>query len=372
MIASIDVSSLSAAAQRLVQPTAPLKVQELAGRGVAPGIKPGEMIAVLLVLQASDRPTVKAAAEQTIKEPPPALLAGALGADLPPAVIDALVKAHAERIDVLEKLLGMATISMETVENLAKGAVEAVCELIATNEERLLACPRIIELLYLNKHTRMSTADRLVDLAVRGGIELTGIGAWREVAQAIKDELIAEPATEPTPDDVLFRETGELADRLASAEDEDTYAETNEGKEVLKDRYVPLYRRIADMTVSQKIRRAILGSKEERMLLVRDSNRMVQVAAARSPLLNESEVALISRNRNISEEVLRVIGSTPELVKSYVVKRNLVENPKTPVMIATRMVGHMRESDLKQIAKSKNITGPVQDAARRHLDRRKT
>ena len=46
------------------------------------------------------------------------------------------------------------------------------------------------------------------------------------------------------------------------------------------------------------------------MLLVRDSNRMVQVAAARSPLLNESEVALISRNRNISEEVLRAFQLT--------------------------------------------------------------
>lgn len=371
MIPSIDVSSFSAPAQKLVQPTAPLKVQELAGRGVAPGIKPGEMIAVLLVLRSSERPTVKAAAEQTLAQPPPALLAGALGADLQPAAIDALVKSHADRIEVLEKLLAMPSISMETVEDLAKSAGEAVCELIATNEERLLAFPRIIELLYLNKNTRMSTADRLVDLAVRGGIELTGIGAWREVVQAIQGELIAEPTAEPTPDDVLFRETAELAERLAGDAEEDTHAETEEG-EVLKDRYVPLYKRIADMPVSQKIRRAMLGSKEERMLLVRDNNRIVQSAAARSPLLNESEAALISRNRNISDEVLRVIGSTPELVKSYVVKRNLVENPKTPVMIAIRMVTHLRESDLKQLAKSKNITGPVQDAARRHLERRKT
>ena len=86
----------------------------------------------------------------------------------------------------------------------------------------------------------------------------------------------------------------------------------------------------------------------------------------------ESEAALISRNRNVADEVLRVIGSTPEWIRSYVVKKNLVENPKTPVMISTRLVNQLREADLRHIAKSKNVTGPVQDAARRQLERRKT
>ena len=44
----------------------------------------------------------------------------------------------------------------------------------------------------------------------------------------------------------------------------------------------------------------------------------------------------ISRNRNIGDEVLRVIASSPEWLKSYSVKKNLVENPKTPVTLAQR------------------------------------
>ena len=126
------------------------------------------------------------------------------------------------------------------------------------------------------------------------------------------------------------------------------------------------------MTMSQKIRRAMLGSKEERMLLVRDSNQVVCGAAIRSPLMQENEVVLISRNKNIGDEVLRVISSKPEWLKSYTVKKNLVENPKTPVSVAARLVQHLREADLRNVAKSKNVTGPVKDAARRHLDRRKT
>ena len=48
------------------------------------------------------------------------------------------------------------------------------------------------------------------------------------------------------------------------------------------------------------------------------------------------------------------------------------ENPKTPIMVSQRLVPHLREFDLKQLAKSKNITGAVRDAARRHLERRKS
>ena len=114
----------------------------------------------------------------------------------------------------------------------------------------------------------------------------------------------------------------------------------------------------------------MLGSKEERMLLVRDTNRLVAAAVVRSPMMQENEAALISRNRNWAPN--RILGTTPEWSKSYGIKKNLVENAKTPIMIATKMVPLLREFDLKQIAKSKNVTGAVKEAARRHLDRRKT
>jgi len=372
MIPPIDVAALSPAAQKIAAPTAPEKLQEMAAKGIAPGVRPADLLAVIVVLSGSERDGVRTAARKTLAAPPDQLVSGALSADLHPAVIDALARASLERRDVLDKLLAMPRVDMETVEDLAKRGSEAVAELIATNEERLLAHPRIIEQLYLNKNTRMSTSDRLIDLASRNGVALTGIPAFKELTLALENELIPEPSDEPTPDDLLFQETEEIAQALAGAPDEDTHHEDDEGQEILKERFLPLYKRLASMTMSQKIRRAMLGSKEERMLLVRDANRSVASAAIRSPLTQEPEVVLISRNRNISDEVLRVISASPEWLKSYQVKRNLVENPKTPVSVASKLVQHLRESDLKNVAKSKNVTGPVKDAARRHLDRRKT
>jgi hypothetical protein len=372
MIPPLDAAQLSPPAQKIASPGAPEKLQEMAARGIAPGIRPAEMVALLVILSTNERPVVRDTAEKTLAALPEPLLAGALGADLPPAAVHALASRYAGRADVLEKLVRMPQIAAETVQELARTGDEATTELIATNEERLLAAPRIIELLYMNKKTRMSTADRLLDLASRNGVALPGIPAFKEAQLAIQNELIPEPSPDPTPDDVLFQETQELAEVLAGAPDEDTHVEGDEGQEVLQDKFVPLYQRLAQMTMSQKIRRAMLGSKEERMLLVRDPNRMVASSVVRSPLMQENEVVLISRNRNISDEVLRIVGNTPEWLKSYAVKRNLVENPKTPVSLATRLVQHLRESDLRGIARSKNVTGPVQEAARRHLDRRKT
>ncbi len=374
MIEPIDLAALSGPAQKMGAAAAPLKLQEMAAKGVAPGIKPGEMVALLVIFAASERPTVKEAAEKTLRALPEPLLAGALGSDLPPAAIDILAQVYATRIDVLDRLLSMARTAPETVETLAQNGSEEVTELVAVNEDRLLKHPQIIERLYLNKRTRMSTADRLIDLAVRNGITLNGIAAFKEAALAIQDELIPMATPELSPDDLLFQETSELAEQLQqeTAAEEDTHVETPEGQEVVKDKFLPLYQRIANMTVSQKIRRAMLGSKEERMLLVRDTNRLVAAAVVRSPMMQENEAALISRNRNVSEDVLRIIGTLPAWSKSYVVKKNLVENGKTPIMISQRLVPMLREYDLKQIAKSKNITGAVKEAARRHLERRKT
>src|SRR4051812_24724651 len=182
MIEPVDLASLSGPAQKMAAAAAPLKLQEMAAKGVAPGIKPGDMVALLVVFAASERPTVKETADKTLHALPEPLLAGALGSDLHPAVIDALAQVYATRIDVLDRLLGMPRVAPETVETLAQHGSEEVTELVAVNEDRLLKHPQIIERLYLNKRTRMSTADRLIDLAVRNGITLNGIAAFKEAA----------------------------------------------------------------------------------------------------------------------------------------------------------------------------------------------
>jgi hypothetical protein len=121
------------------------------------------------------------------------------------------------------------------------------------------------------------------------------------------------------------------------------------------------------MSISQRIRRAMLGSANERMLLVRDKNKLVASAAIRSPKIQDNEIALISQSRAVSEEVLRIIAQNKAWVQDHQIKINLVMNPRTPFVFASKLVSYMRDNELKMIAKSKNVSGAISRAARQQL-----
>ncbi len=371
MIALPDVATLPEPAKQILADGAPPRLREMAARGIVLGLRPEAVVTVVAMLAARTGDPVAAVAEATLSALPGPLLQGALGATLDGFVVDALARRYARAHETLAKLLLMPTCAVETALHFAASGDERATELVATNQERLLAHPELIAALYMNKATRMSTCDRIVELAARNDVAVQGIPAWQEAKRAIEDELIAEPSEEALPDDVAFYEQQELAEGLTEEAGEDAFFEDGEGKEQVDDKFKPLYQRIAEMSVSQKVRRAMLGSKEERMMLIREQNKVVAAAAARSPLLKESEVAQIARNRGISEEVLRIIAGTNEWLKSYTVKHNLVLNSKTPIAISISLIHHLRESDLKRLSGDKNVSAAVQMAAKRHLQRKK-
>lgn len=366
MHADIELDKLGPSAQKVLSEGAPLPAQMMAAKGVVPGAKPHEIVIVIAVLATRTDEKLREAAFGTLAKLPPPILNGALTADLPGSVITQLASPYAGNHEVIEKLLRLPRITGEALEILAGAADERAGELIATNEELMLKHPVVIEKLYMNKRVRMSTADRLIELCVRNNIELS-IPAFKEAALAIKNELIAEPSEEPTFDDVLFRETQEVAENLGLRDDEDTHEVDEEGEEKVKEAAKPLYARMAEMTVSQRIRCATLGTAAERLLCVRDSNRLVAAAAAKSPLLKEPEAVQISASRVVSEDVLRILALNKDFVRNYQIKLNLVSNPRTPFTFSSRLVPMLRESELKMLAKSKNVSGAIVTAVKQQL-----
>jgi hypothetical protein len=372
MALAIDLSRLAQAAQRVLGAAAPLPAKMMAASGIVPGAPAGDVVAVVAVLTEHEDPKVASKAKETIAKLPPPILNGALGADLDAAVIALLSDAYAETADVVERLLRMSRIDVVALEILATRADERIGEIVATNEERLLENPTVIEKLYMNKRVRMSTADRILELAVRNNIELA-IPAFKEASQAIKNELIAEASAEPTYEDNLAREADAIGTQLAlDAAVEDTHVADEEGKEQVQEKLLPLHARLAEMTISQKIRRATLGTSAERLLLVRDSNRLVAAAAVQSPMLNENEAARISASRQVSDDVLRLIAMNREWTRNYQIKLNLVSNPRTPFTFTSRLVPHLHDHDVRSLSKSKNVPASVQQLARQQLMRKQS
>lgn len=371
MIPPLNVAALPPPAQKVLDPSSPAPLRAMAAKGVVPGLKPEHVVTVVAALTEHADAAVSSVAKNTLANLPPPVLNGALSADLEPGVIDLLARASLSRIDVIEKLLGAPRVTPESIVWLAKQGNEAMCELIATNETKLLANPDIIAALYMNKATRMSTADRLIDLAVRNQIEVKGIGAFREAAAALEGELIPEPSDEPSPDDVVFGEAEQLAaEILVDIEKEELHEVTPEGEEKPAVKVLPLHAMLAQLSISSKIRRAILGTAAERSLLVRDKNKLVASAAIRSPQVQEPEVVRFAASKNTHDDVLRIIGNNGEWLKNHQIKYNLVSNPRTPFVVASKLVLHMREHELKALERSRDVAQPVRQAATQQLKRK--
>jgi hypothetical protein len=377
-VPAIDPSTLPGPAQKILDPSGPAPLKAMAAKGLMPGLPPGAILAVLVVLSALPDANGETA-NKTLEKLPPPLINGALALqDLHPAVLDKLGPLYARDAAISEKILFHPQTVPDTVAAMAAVGTEGVCELIATNEERLLQVPAIIEALYKNPACRMSTADRMLELAVRNNIELN-IPAFAQAKAAIQGELIAEPTEEKTFDDEQFVEGFDKAAELRLNEGEDTHT-VNEltGQEEIAPVAKPLHAVWAELRPPAKIRLLTLSTldgerfdtKALRMLGVRDANPLVAVAAMNTPGVSDAEVVRIAGMRNVAEDVLREIAFNKDWTRHYMVKFNLVANPRTPFGQASKFVLHLRESDIKNLAKSKEVSGAIQAAAKQQMSRK--
>ncbi len=135
--------------------------------------------------------------------------------------------------------------------------------------------------------------------------------------------------------------------------------------ELSESQFESLYHQILNMGVAEKVKLAFLGNREARDILVRDPNKMVAIAAVRSPKIQESEIDAISKSKHVCDDVLRHIASTKEWSKLYHIKLNLANNSKTPIPLVMQFLPHLRELDLRKLAKSKNVSQVVATQARR-------
>ena len=112
---------------------------------------------------------------------------------------------------------------------------------------------------------------------------------------------------------------------------------------------------------------ALRGTREQRTVLVRDPNKVVAVAVLGSPKLNPTEVEAYARMTSVQDEVLSVIGASRCWVTHYPIVAALVGNAKTPLAIAMPLVTRLNERDLKLVARNRNVSDGVRAAARKFV-----
>jgi len=124
-----------------------------------------------------------------------------------------------------------------------------------------------------------------------------------------------------------------------------------------------LLQQIAKMTVAQRVQFAMKGASDARRTLIRDSNKVVQRAVLQSPRLTDQEVEAFASMANLTDEILRLIAGNRAFRKNYVVVRNLMNNPKTPLDVTLHMLPLLNAIDLKRLAMNKNIPETLRTTA---------
>jgi hypothetical protein len=170
-----------------------------------------------------------------------------------------------------------------------------------------------------------------------------------------------EPASVATASDDPIVETVEDDDEVTIVFDGDGEPGADAEAPAEGKRPQPL----SSMTVMQKMKIAMRGTREARAALIRDPNRLVSTAVLSSPKLTENEIEGFARMANVSEDVLRQIGSNRAWVKSYAVAANLVKNPKTPLAMSMHLLQRLNDRDVKMLTIDRNVPEPLRIAARK-------
>jgi len=94
---------------------------------------------------------------------------------------------------------------------------------------------------------------------------------------------------------------------------------------------------------------------------------MISASVLSSPKVSEPEIASYARMANVSEDVLRIIGTNRAWLKNYGVVVGLTKNPKTPLVMSMNLMNRLNDRDLQMLSIDRNVPEPLRVAARKKV-----
>ncbi len=338
-----------------------------AARGALP-LTPAELLLVQVLLAADEDAEIADAARTSLDAydaPTAEHLAADPATDV--AVLEFLA-ASPNRWPVAARLLAASTrVSPRTLRVIAASSLGEALAILVTNNQALSGDAELGRLLSVNPALggaeRLRLLDYLDELGKRKPEEV------EEEAPA-DDDIVLEPARDPflaalgidaeverlLPE--LGLDMGALADRselLGEAESEDEAS---------------LINRLQRMNIGQKLRVALFGGREERMVLIRDSNRLVSSAVVKNPKFTAHEAEAAANSRNVNTEVLRLVARHRDFGQTYSIQHSLVKNPRVPPDLQLPLVPVLNDRDLRLLLKNRNISEMVRRQAKKIIETR--
>lgn len=334
---------------KAIDPTAPVPIRMMAARGIVAGAKPADILQIQFALSYDPTEAIATAAKKALSETPANVIKGAVHEKTHGGVLDIVARARGEDEDLIEFIVLKKQVQDDTLMFLAETSPSLkVVEIIGKNQERLLQNPKILESLKKNPVTPKSLIDVTVAFLQMAGVLPTG----------------AEARTQGLPERIDTK----AIDAIIGDEVFDESLTHEAGGEASVDEKKTLLQKIAEMTVSKKVKLAFKANKEARQILLRETNRVVVQAVLNSGRITDGEIVTMAQNPVTSSEILRTIDKNRDWVKNYQVKKALACNPKTPQVIAMHWVKMLRFGDIQGIARSSNVPPAIRAIARQMME----
>jgi hypothetical protein len=328
---------------------APRRILEFAARGFVP-LSPADLVrAVASIAAFGDRELLPLCEETFRSFEPEALAEAARATGARPEQLDGIARRTHDR-RTLEAILQHRSTAISTLVWLARRVPPELQDVLVTNQARLLAAPEIVESLFENP-------DLSTDIRRRADEFLEEFFLKKEREEGEPLEEAEEAAEQPAP---------EVAGTPPASGASPTHAPEPDEEAVSKDVLI----RLTSLSVAQRIRVAFRGNREERLFLVRDTNRLVSTAVLKSPKTNEADAEAIANMKSVSEDVLRAIAHRREWMKKYSLMSAIVRNPRSPIDVTLSLIPRLSQRDQSTLSTDRNVPEAVRVTARRIVQRR--
>ncbi len=364
MLASTDSSASEDLVTLLRSGLAPREIRLFAARGLLP-LDPDDSLRALLAVVRDGDPETSSTARRSLRATPPDRLADFVAAGGAEAEELDLLAHECDDPFVLEQIVRSRAAGDETLLFLAKTATGRPQEALIANQARLLAQPALVRALLENPALATEGRRLLTELTEEFFVK----EAQRRDAEARRAEEDLAAATAEEPKDLEGAE-GLEEEELEESEEEPESSGTEEapaGKGEDSLFIGAIYRRIGLMSIPEKINLAHKGTKEERRILIGDTNKLVGMAVLKARTVSINEVESFAAMRNLDEELYRRIAQSREWMRKPAVALALVHNPRTPLDIALPLLKRLAVRDLRAVVRDRNLAPVLRSAARRFL-----
>lgn len=353
-------SSVQELVGNIRQGMVPRSVRLFAAQGLLP-VSREELVRVLVLLVNDGDEEISQAARQSVGGFGTEVLISTLQVEqLDSLEIDLLARCRDDET-LWGEVVRHASTADQTLRWLARTAPPMTQGSIITNQTRIMACLELLDDLRANPNVSQDV--------LRRAREFEEEFLQKAIVWATAEELTPKVEQGPSIEAALeqLRAIGMLIPGMEGREGEAGIPEPEpEAPPEMRDAFM----RVSLMTVFQKIMCALKGTREERLILVRDRSSLVVRAVINSPKMSEMDIEQVASNRSANPEAFRIVASKPRWLRRYGTLRALCFNPKVPQGVVLQLFRRLNDRDMRMLAKDRGVPESVRKVARDEVFRR--